>query len=118
MPLLDLSTELVVLILLALLPKHRKTLNNVCLVDRRLLSIARPLTWRVLSLEGSFCPGSSESTREARFLDFMSDEARASAVRYLEISGAWIEPEDCYEAFTMIHSIVGALPTLDSLQKR
>lgn len=139
MLLLDLPNELIQLIFLSLLANDGEALDALCLVHRRLLSIARPLTWRELRLEGTFGgPGKEESPREARFLEFVSDETRAAAVRclvltgeihtrginllaklrnvtHLEILGAWMDPSDWYDGFHMIHAIVGGFPALDAL---
>ncbi|KAJ7085806.1 hypothetical protein B0H15DRAFT_931723 [Mycena belliarum] len=137
--LLDLPNELILLIFLPLLANNADSLDALCLVHRRLLAIARPLTWRKLILDGSFGgPGSEEAPREARFLEFVSDETRAAAVRclvlrgevhprglallsklpsimHLEILGEWMDPSDWYDVFMMIHGLVGTFPILESL---
>ncbi|KAJ7444846.1 hypothetical protein FB451DRAFT_71775 [Mycena latifolia] len=139
MPLLELPNEILLLIFLSLLANNADSLDALCLVHRCLLAIARPLTWRELILDGSFGgPGREEAPREARFLEFVSDETRAASVRclvllgevfprgikllsklpnitHLEILGEWMDPSDWYDGFNMIHSLVGSFPTLEAL---
>ncbi|KAJ6525703.1 hypothetical protein B0H19DRAFT_1198511 [Mycena capillaripes] len=145
MELLELPSELLTLILLSILRDTHDavTLNTLRLVNRRLLSIAQPLTARYLCIEGSF--GSYRRgapilplSREKAFLNIFSDDARAAAVRHLkvtghvensgiellarlqnvthlEISGAWMEEEDGGECFSMVSGLVGSFPALQSL---
>ncbi|KAJ7709617.1 hypothetical protein B0H17DRAFT_1028498 [Mycena rosella] len=138
MPLLDLPTELIQLIFLSLLP-NADSLDALCLVHRRLLAVARPLTWHELILDGTF--GAEKSPREERFLEFVSDDARAAGVRrlvlsgevlpagikllsklpnvtHMKILGAWMEPEDWYDGFHMIHGLIGSFPALDAVHLR
>ncbi|KAJ6597179.1 hypothetical protein DFH09DRAFT_1357211 [Mycena vulgaris] len=139
MPLLELPNELLLIIFTSLLANNADSLDALCLVHRRLLDIARPLTWRELILDGSFGgPGREESPREARFLEFVSDETRAAAVHclvllgevhprgikllaklpkitHMEILGTWMDPSDWYDGFNMIHGLVGSFPALEAL---
>ncbi|KAF7363659.1 hypothetical protein MSAN_01023200 [Mycena sanguinolenta] len=138
--LFDLPNELLNLILLSLLYHDRdlETLTSLSLASRQLRSIVEPVTKQYLCLQGHFGsrhPSESPDTREAAFLDFFSDDARAAAVRYLkltghveitgielltrlrnvaylEISGAWADQQDQPDCFHMVYTLVGRFPTL------
>ncbi|KAJ6597177.1 hypothetical protein DFH09DRAFT_113414 [Mycena vulgaris] len=139
MSLLDLPNELILLILIFLLPGNRDSLDALCLVHSRLLAVARPLTSHELTLEGSFGgPKGEQSAREARFLEFVSDETKVAAVRrlvllgevhprgiellarlrnvtHLKIVGDWMTLYDWYDGFEMIRALVGSFPALEAL---
>ncbi|KAK7019325.1 hypothetical protein R3P38DRAFT_1266145 [Favolaschia claudopus] len=141
--LLDLPDELLILIVLCLIrnPSDLETLTDLCLINRRIRSIAYPVASQYLCIEGDLggrphteiLPG----TRESEFLELF-DEERCDAVRYLtltghvqatgvkllarlrnvthlEISGAELDEKYDSQCIWMVQDLIEALPALEYL---